>query len=647
MIKNQRFAPVIIACALVIIPLSAALWNLYGDSCLLINEKNACWIRYPEPFRLHIHYAKKTTTGFRTTLPKPIAGAPTALILRTAGDATVFIDKKAVFFSHTSKLQKIGDKHRVDLSPFLETDNHELRIDVSRTEGHPLLIAWSETSSLFTGAHWEASRDGSPWVSAVPADKVSPLPLSRDFPGLKQSIGKLAPLYFFLFLLFLFWNIRAAEPIRQRYSIKSISADTARWLVILAWLAMAINNFWKLPVDMGMDFKGHMQYILHLVETRRIPFATEGWQMFQQPLYYLLTSVLYDFLHRLFTDETSIRAIKLISVLSGILQVEIAYRTLKLVYPTNVSIQKYGIVFAGFLPMNIYMSQSLGNEPLAAALVSFAILTAVRLAQNENTASRESALFMGFLLGLALLAKVSAVLIVLPLFFFIASKIFEKKGFVKESLMSAAVFSAPVGLAAFSVSGWYYIRNYMEMGSFFIGGWDVSRDIVWWQDPGYRTLQQLYHFGESLYYPVFSSIYGFWDSLYSTFWADGFISAYNRPPWNYPFMMTGMWLSLLPTAAIVIGGIAAVRMETGKLRRVLLFSAGSVLLYLVAIFSMFITVPFWSSGKASYALGLLPCFALLAAAGFDRLAKNRVARSVSLAFFGLWAIASYLCYFAL
>jgi uncharacterized membrane protein (GlpM family) len=108
-----------------------------------------------------------------------------------------------------------------------------------------------------------------------------------------------------------------------------------------------------------------------------------------------------------------------------------------------------------------------------------------------------------------------------------------------------------------------------------------------------------------------------------------------------------MWLSLFPSAAIVIGVVATVRMAEGKLRRVLLFSAGSVLLYLAAILYMFITVPFLSSAKASYTLGLLPCFALLGAAGFDILIKNRYIGALSQALFACWAIAAFLSYFAI
>ena len=495
---NRWLIALLLALAFLFALVSAAAWNLRGDSPLLINEKGAQWIRFPEPFRLRIHFAKTITTSFRSPVKVPIINEKAVLTFRSAGEAKVFLDKKAVFFSPSSGIKRPKEKHRVDLSPFLEPGNHELRIVVSNAEGHPLLIAYSENLGLFTGENWEASKDGLHWLPAVSADKTYRLAISRTLPRLGGSISSLALFYISVFLLFFFWSISAAKPVQRTWSIKPLNAGAVRWFVMLAWLVMAINNFWKLPLEMGMDFKGHMQYILHLAENRRIPLATEGWQMFQQPLYYLLTSGLYGFLHLFFSDETSIRAIKLFSVFCGMLQIEISYRMIKLLYPSKESIQGFGVVFAGFIPMNLYMSQSLGNEPLAGLLTALTILTAVKLALNDTAADREKSLLMGFLLGLALLTKVSTVLIVLPLLFFISAEIIIKKGFVWLSAKSAAGFMAIVLLVAFSVSGWYYFKNYIEMGSFFVGGWDLSRDIVWWQDPGYRTLRQLY-FSASLY----------------------------------------------------------------------------------------------------------------------------------------------------
>ncbi len=648
-IENRRGSAKIYLLVLAVasILITAAIWHFHGNTQLLVNEKDAQWIRFPEPFQLRIHHARKIKTSFRTIVKAPVIRRTTVLTFRSVGEATVFLDQKELVATPSSLTKAIGERQRVDLTPFLTPGSHVLRIDVSNTTGHPLLIAWSESPGLFAGESWEVSKDGYHWLFAVAAEKNRRLNISQTFPRLGPSIRSLAPFYISVFFLFFFWSLRKDKNAEGTSLIKPVNARSVRWFVMLAWLFMAINNFWKLPVDMGMDFKGHMQYISYVAQYGRIPLATDGWQMFQQPLYYLLAAGLYNLSHIFFNDDVSIRVIKLISVLCGMLQVEIAYRAVKLLYPRRESIQIFGVVLAGFMPMNLYMSQSIGNEPLAALLTSLAILAAIRMALTDNAATRERLLLLGFLLGLALLAKVSAILIFPPLLLFISFEVLASSGTIRVRAKLAASSVTVALLTAFLASGWYYIHNYMEMGHFFIGGWDIARKIVWWQDPGYRTLRQLYFFGESLFYPVFSSLYGFWDSIYSSLWADGYLSAYNRPPWNYPLMITGMWLALFPSAGILVGIGAALRMAAGKLRRILLMSAGSVLLYLSAILYIFITVPFLSSAKASYALGLLPCFALLAAAGFDVLTKNRYLEAASQALFACWAIGSYLCCFAL
>ena len=213
-----------------------------------------------------------------------------------------------------------------------------------------------------------------------------------------------------------------------------------------------------------------------------------------------------------------------------------------------------------------------------------------------------------------------------------------------NGIREAARFTIILTGILFAVAGWYYLRNWTEMGRFFIGGWDSFREIAWWQDPGYRTPGQFYVFGESLFYPVFSSIYGFWDSIYSTFWLDGFLSANYDTPWNFSFMLSSPWLSLLPSAAIIIGGVVAFRNNEEPIRRILFFSITCVFIYLAAIFYLFLTVPILSSAKATYALGLIPCFALLSAAGFEVLTRVRFLRAAVYGLFACWAVFAYASY---
>jgi hypothetical protein len=198
------------------------------------------------------------------------------------------------------------------------------------------------------------------------------------------------------------------------------------------------------------------------------------------------------------------------------------------------------------------------------------------------------------------------------------------------------------------VSGWYYLRNWYLLGKPFIGGWDAVRGIDWWQDPGYRTLGQFTSFGEALCHPVYAAYAGFWDSLYSTMWLDGSLSGKvsidNLPPWNHEFMLAGAWLALLPTVAILVGVVAAFLPSRRTGQSAVIFSVSCVATYVVAMLYLFLHVPIYSTAKASYTLALLPCYGVLAAAGFDIMVRNRILKAAAFAWMTCWATAAWCAY---
>jgi hypothetical protein len=72
-----------------------------------------------------------------------------------------------------------------------------------------------------------------------------------------------------------------------------------------------------------------------------------------------------------------------------------------------------------------------------------------------------------------------------------------------------------------------------------------------------------------------------------------------------------------------------------------------VAIYLTAIFYIFLTVPILSSAKATYALGLIPCFALMGSAGFEALTKWRLLRAFVYGLFACWVVGAYAAYFVI
>jgi hypothetical protein len=394
---------------------------------------------------------------------------------------------------------------------------------------------------------------------------------------------------------------------------------------------------------MGMDYDAHIAYVKFIVERGALPLANDGWQMFQSPLYYLLCAGIAKLAGE--WNGLVLRLFRLISVASALAQIEIAYRIARRVFAERADLQKVAIAVSGLLPMGFWVSQGIGNEPLHAALAAGTLWLAIRAADVGGPIRPRDAALLGAVWGLALLAKVSAALLAAPLAWVVWVRIAREPARWPRELGSAAL----AGVATLAVAGWYYARNWIRLGTPFVGGW-LPRGDAWWQEPGYRVAEQWTRFGAALFAPWNAAIHGFWDGYYSTLWADGNLGSTTEfrdiPPWNYAPMLASHWVALLPSALVGIGFCAALwppRRERGAE----LLQAGAIAFatQIAAALVLFVGVPIYSQVKATHTLALTPVFGLLAAAGFRCIGRNEAARAaLSAGLFG-WAalvIASYL-----
>jgi hypothetical protein len=406
-----------------------------------------------------------------------------------------------------------------------------------------------------------------------------------------------------------------------------------------------VHNFTSLSLDYGSDRTGHVAYVEYLSQQHRVPLATEGWQMFQSPLYYVVAALIHAGGTMIFDDTTAWRIVLLFSVVVVGIQVQLIFRALMASFPVRQSVQCLGMLVAGLMPMGLYLSQMIGNEPLAGLFGAGAVtLTIVGFQDPQRMIRQGRQVAIGLLLGLAVLTKVSAVLLFPPIT--MAIILATRRAVDSGSRIAFSLLRVFATVAL--VSGWYYLRNWYLLGRPFIGGWDAARGIDWWQDPGFRTLSQFTSFGEALKHPVYAGYAGFWDGLYSTMWLDGFLSGKTSidhlPPWNHAFMLLGAWLALLPTAAILVGVVAAFLPSRRTGQPAVIFSVSCVAIYVVAMLYLFLHVPIYSTVKASYTLALLPCYGVLAAAGFDIMVRNRLLMAAVFAWMACWATAAWCAY---
>ena len=151
--------------------------------------------------------------------------------------------------------------------------------------------------------------------------------------------------------------------------------------------------------------------------------------------------------------------------------------------------------------MNLVMSAYVSNEPMHSALVSLSLCLACALFMRDGT-SRRSVAALSLSLGLAILTKFTA-LIVLPLAaFFLAAKMWlvDRTNWTRALAASAAML---IGVAC--VAGWVYLRNWRLLGRPVVGNWDLPGNHAWWQQPGFHTADYYTSFGRALSYPFFAS----------------------------------------------------------------------------------------------------------------------------------------------
>lgn len=647
---SRRLILIAASAAAVIILFAAALFfhRYLSDPQrpFLAGEAGAAWIRYDRDSDLLAKQIRDKAIGFRTRFSLPEGLESAVLTFKAMKAADVYIDDSLVFTSGPER-KRWKQPRGIDLGG-LPAGDHELKLVVTNDNGPPCLLAYCPPLRIFTGQSWQASTDAKNWATAAAVDAYRPAPLSRKFPRADVALLRSLPLLLAVFAFAALWTLalHSQWPVSPLVRRLTPRASTWRGLLMGAVGLMAMNNIFKLPFYYGFDFQGQIEYIQHVARQWRIPLPTEGWTMFQAPLYYLLSAPLYHAATALFDQERALQTLRLLTLPCAVLQVDLAYRAARYVFPGRDGLQMAATTVGGLLPASLYMSQYVGNEPLAGVLAGLVVVLALRFYYQPQQGRKPLALaLIGLALGLAALAKLTALFLVPPLAALMACAYLKTPG--KHAVRRAAVAFLLVFGAAALVAGWYYARNYIVLGRAFWGGWEAERGIPWWQEPGYRTLHQLIPAGEALLYPVCSSLVSFWDGFYSTLWADGYIASTTDPqylpPWNYNLMLGGVLLSLIPTAAIFAGAAAAFRNRPE--RTALIFLAATLALYVAMMIYGFLALPYYCITKGTYTLALACGYGALAAAGFSLIPRSKWANAALAGILAAWAAAAYGAYF--
>lgn len=635
--------------AVVMVGAVALAWMTWRDPRIsfLPNDRDAEWILFPSAVEVRAHSAAKLDAIFRRefSIDRPVPDA--TLTVRAATSADIKINGSRVELTSTGNWK---DRRSAEVATQLRAGTNVIEARVFHANGPPAL--WlalrGAGQTLRTDASWQTSFAGSAWrAAAVSTAPRIPGPGNLIFGG-ETTFGSLRNIWrtWLLFALAAGAIVTAAFKWRRYFPAHASGLTRLETTILItaasaAWLLLFWHNARLLPFDIGFDSQSHLDYIRYLQEHHVLPWPNQGVQMFQPPLFYLISANVLSACGLVTTQPSGILVLRLLTTLFGIAHFIIVFATMRLLWPRDPGRQIVGLLLAAFLPMNLYMSHFCTNETLVALLIGAAVYQCVRILQRERGGWIPFAL-LGLTLGAAALTKFTAVL-AMP--FIIAAIAVRLRADRRPPMEWLAKPGGIIAIAAL-VSGWHYVRLARGMGTFVIGGWDPAIGLAWWQEDGYRVARYFTRFGEALARPFFSASGSFADGIYSTLWGDGLCAGVpalqSRVPWNYELMSAGYLLSLIPMMLITVGAaIAVVRwLRGGGLPEFVL--AGLASATLCGLILINLRVPSYASVKAFYGLAALSSLAFFAAIGWRVMTRDRRTLQFALtAILLAWAMNSF------
>ena len=423
---------------------------------LLHDSGRGIWLTADTEVDLSASFKPLTTWRFRRRFTIERPQPESTLSLRMLRFGTVTIGDRPVLTTTEaeSDWQQI---HQITI-PDLKAGEHVLSVEVTNRNGPPCLWTDGEDPHLVADTKWEVSTDGDgTWIGTRAARETRWSALSERFPTVRQSLQQTGLWFALIFAAVSAFTWRRTDPLSP--VPESSCAGRVRTVLIIAVGMLGLHNLGALQPHIGYDVLGHLDYVKFLEENGRIPLASDGWQMFQSPLYYLLNLPAYWLLADRLEPEAVVRALRLIPLVCGLLQIEMAYRMSRVVFPDRAALQCVAVVVGGMMPMSISMSQSLGNEPLAGLLTSITLLRFLSLLKSDKVI-RGDVIMLGIVWGLAMLTKVTPVLLGPVLLLGVLIRSLQAGVSIRSALGYGLVFL----MTAFVVCGWYYLRNWSLMG---------------------------------------------------------------------------------------------------------------------------------------------------------------------------------------
>ena len=284
--------------------------------------------------------------------------------------------------------------------------------------------------------------------------------------------------------------------------MKEVSAKRAKVLFLIIFLFASLSNWVVTPIFEIYDEGAHVGYVYYLrthhrlpVYKRSIPWEKQpfGQEAAQPPLYYLFEAVLSSpfsmedftkvwkinphakigvpkatdnhnyFLHDPYYERfpwkgtgLAVRAMRLLSIAMALWTLLLVYELAWALSNGNAILSLVSMAVVAFNPAFVHIAAGVNNDWFVIPIATLVVLRVVNRVKSNKTPTLASTLWLGFLIGLAVLSKITGILL-LPLVGLML--LWEWRG---EKINAKGLFThliVLIGVVLLMTTWWLY-RNY-------------------------------------------------------------------------------------------------------------------------------------------------------------------------------------------
>jgi hypothetical protein len=237
-------------------------------------------------------------------------------------------------------------------------------------------------------------------------------------------------------------------------------------LLFLVGLVLRLSMSWSYNATWSYDSQWHWEVVEWILKHHRVPTPDDVFEAQHPPLYYLVAAGLIAL-------GATRAGMVWVSILCGTIRMGLLWAGFELYLPRARMARVVALALAAVLAASVHIDGMVYSEAMSGMLTTGAMVLIPVVFRRKGGSRWRIAGCVGFILGLALLTKISAIVVIAALGATACLEFMLSREDWAPRFSKLFSWAGMLAVCAF-VSGWYFARNVRDYGRPFVTSFDLK-----------------------------------------------------------------------------------------------------------------------------------------------------------------------------